>query len=139
MIYRPMGRWGRVLLVLAFVVFAAAAVWLVLTTVRGEERPPVVFTALWLAILVWNAYWWLVRICVEVRVDGATLEWSAPLRRDSAPLADVVRIRPSRAGRQLAVVEFQGRRPMLVPVRVGFSRLERAIEAGAPQVVIDES
>jgi hypothetical protein len=137
--YRPMGRWGRPLLLLVFVVFLAAGVWLVIATVRGDAAPPVVFTALWLGILAWNAYWWLFRVCVEVRVDGATLEWSAPLRRGGAPLGDVVRIRPSRAGRQLAVVQVQGRRPVVVPVRVGFSRLERAIEAGAPQVVIDES
>jgi hypothetical protein len=137
--YRPTGRWGRVLLLLGFAVFVAAAVWLVLRTVRGEAGPPVVFLALWLGILVWNAYWWLFRVCVEVRVDGTTLEWAAPLRRDRAPLGDVVRIRPSRAGRQLAVVELQGRRPVMVPVRVGFGRLERAIEAGAPKVVIDET
>lgn len=139
MIYRPIGGGGRLLLLLAFLAFALAAVALVVITVRGGEGPPAWFTALWLAAIVWNAYWWLFRICVEVRVDGPTLEWSAPLRRARAPLAEVIRIRAFRFGRQLAVVELQRRRPLLVPVRFGFGNLERAIAAGAPQVVIDES
>ena len=139
MIYRPIGGWGRPLLLLAFLVFALAAAAVVVITVWGGEGPPAWFIALWLVALVWNAYWWLFRICVEVRVDGPTLEWSAPLRRASAPLAEVIRIRASRLGHQLAVVELQRRGPLLVPVRFGFGNLERAIAAGAPQVVIDES
>ena len=39
----------------------------------------------------------------------------------------------------VAVIELQGRRPVLVPVRYGFAHLQRAIAAGAPQAVIDES
>lgn len=104
-----------------------------------DEGPPIWFLALWLAALAWNAYWWLVRTCVEVQVENSTLVWSTPLRRGQAPVADVIRIRPTRFGRQLAAVELQGRRSLLVPVRVGFSHLERAIAAGAPHVMIDES
>ena len=139
MIYRPMGGWGRPLLLLASLAFAVAAAALIMMTVRGGEGPPALFMVLWLVALVWNAYWWLFRVCVEVRVDGPTLEWLAPLRRGRAPLGDVARIRASRVGRQLAVMELQGRRPVLIPVRYGFANLQRAIAAGAPQAVIDES
>ena len=139
MSYRPMGRWGGLLLILGFLAFAAGAVVLVVTTALVSDGPPAWFSALWVAALAWNAYWWLLRTCVEVRVEGSTIEWSTPLRRGNAPVAEVVRIRSTRFGRQMAVVELQGRRPLLVPVRVGFSHLERAIAAGAPQLVIDES
>jgi hypothetical protein len=122
-----MGRWGGSLPLLGFAVFAASAVVLTVTTVVVDEGPPVWFVALWLAALAWNAYWWLLRTCVEMRVEGSTLEWSAPLRRGQPPVADVIRIRPTQFGRQLAVVELQGRRCLLVPVRVGFSHPERVI------------
>jgi hypothetical protein len=135
MTYRPMGRLGR-LLPLVFVIFAVAAVGIVVAIVRGKG-PPIAFAVFWLAAVGWNAYWWLFRTCIEVRVDGASLEWRAPLWPGSAALTDVRRIRKSRISRQLAVIELQGRRPLLVPVRYGFSQLEAAISGGAPLAVID--
>ena len=36
-----------------------------------------------------------------------------------------------------AVVELQGRRPLLVPVRYGFGELTRAIAAAAPHATIE--
>ncbi len=121
---------------MVFVIFAVAAAGIVV--VRGKG-PPIAFAVFWLAAVGWNAYWWLIRTCIEVRVDADSLQWRAPLRPGSAPLTDVRRIRKSRMSRQLAVIELQGRRPLLVPVRYGFSQLEAAVSAGAPMAVIDPS
>lgn len=141
MTYRPLGRWGGVLLMLAFAAFAAIVIVIVIVVMAGvgDGGVPAWFIALWLAAFVWNVYWWLFRTCVEVRVDGSTLGWSTPLRRGQVPVADVVRIRPTLFGRQMAAMEMQGHRSLLVPVRVGFGHLERAIAAGAPHVLVDES
>jgi hypothetical protein len=94
--------------------------------------------ALWLAALGCNADRWLVRTCVEVRVDGPTLSWTTPLTCGTAPLHDVLRIGGSRMSRQLPVIELRDRRPLIVPVRYGFGALERAISAGAPGVTVEE-
>lgn len=120
-----------------FLVFAVAAVMVVIATVRGDG-PPVWFTALWLAALGWNAYWWLIRTCSEVRTDASTLEWSTPLGHGEVPLFDIVRVRSSRLGRQIAVIELQGRRPLLVPVLYGFSQLARFIGDNVPPGVVED-
>jgi hypothetical protein len=121
-----------------FLGFAAAAAWIVVQVVRGGDGPPPWFAAVWLAILGWNAYWWVFRICTEVRVEAGRLAWRTPLRRGEVPLTDVTRIRPSRAGqRQTAVVELRGHRPLLVPVRYGFERLSRALTDAVPGLRVD--
>jgi hypothetical protein len=135
--YQPM-PWLPRLLPLGVVLFGAIVVVFVLGSLRGDG-PPVWFLVFWLGALAWNAYWWLFRICSEVAVDDSTLSWSAALQRGSAPMSDVRRLRKSRASRQMAVIELQGRRPLIVPVRYGFSDLQNAISAGAPLATIDPS
>jgi hypothetical protein len=134
--YRPM-PWMRRMLPLGFLLFAAVAVVIVLGASR-HQGPPVGFLVFWFGALGWNAYWWLFRMCTEMKVEGPTLSWSTALRHGTAPMSDVRRMRKSRMGRQLAVIELQGRRPLLVPVRYGFSDLQNALSAGAPQAAIDE-
>lgn len=134
-VYRPM-RSAHWMLPALFAVFGAAAVGLVVATARGDG-PPVLFAVLWLAAYAWNAYWWLWRTCVEIRVDGPSLSWATPLRRGSLPVADVVRIRASRVSRQVALIELREGRPLLVPVRFGFGELEREVLARAPAAVVD--
>jgi hypothetical protein len=135
MTYQPM-RWARWLLLAVFVVFAVAAVGVLVAALRGDG-PPWAFTVLWLGALGWNAYWWLGRACTEVQVDGPTLSWATPLTRGATAVRDVARIRASRMSRQLAVIELRDRRPLVVPVRYGFGALERAISAAAPGVDVD--
>ncbi|WP_222193065.1 hypothetical protein [Modestobacter italicus] len=137
MVYRPV-RGARWLLLAVLAVFSVAAVGLVVATVGGNG-PPVLFVAAWLAAFGWNAYWWGVRTAVEVRVDGPTLTWRTVVRSAEVPLHDVLRVRPSRASRQLAVIELREARRVLVPVRYGFGALERAILAGAPGASVEES
>lgn len=39
----------------------------------------------------------------------------------------------------MAVVELQGRRPLLVPVRYGFGQLAQAIAAAAPHASVESA
>jgi hypothetical protein len=133
--YRAM-TFQRFLLPVILVAFAAAAVGVVVATVRGNG-PPIAFLVLWLAAFGWNAYWWSLRVCFQVGVDGSTLTWRTALLRRQAPTGDVVRVRPSRWNRQMAVLELQGRRPLMVPVRYGFGELTTAIRAAAPQATVE--
>lgn len=139
--YRPMRWFGR-LLPLVFALFAAIMVITIVFDRGGSHSsssaPPLWFLVAWLAALGWNLYWWLFRMCIEVRVDGATLSWSTPLRRGEVALTDVIRIRPRRMSRQFATIELRGRRSLFVPVRYGFGQLQNAIVAGAPQATVDE-
>ncbi|MQA34294.1 hypothetical protein [Modestobacter roseus] len=136
MSYRPIrgARWAFPLL---FAVFAVAAVALVAATLRGDG-PPLLFLLLWLGALGWNAYWFLLRVCVELRVDGPQLEWATPLRRGTVSLLDVALIRRSRLSNQLAVIELRTGRPLMVPVRYGFAAVEQEIVAGSPGVEVEE-
>lgn len=128
-------RLQTVLLPVGFLVFAAFAVFLVVTTVRGDG-PPVWFAVLWLAALAWNAYWFLLRVCTEVEVSGGTLRWRTPLRRGSAPVSAVRAVRPSRFGSQVAVIEVDGAPTLHVMARYGLAPLVIALRDAAPHAEI---
>jgi hypothetical protein len=128
----------RSLVPVVLVAGTAIGVVIVVTTVRGGG-PPVVFLAFWFAALCWNVYWWGWRVCTDLTVDGVTLRWRTALLSRQASVGDVVRVRPSRMNRQLAVIELQGRRPLLVPVRYGFGELTRAIAAAAPHAAVERA
>jgi hypothetical protein len=136
MTYRPMGRLGR-LLPLLLLLFPVAAVPIVVTSAQGKG-PPIAFTIFWVFAFGWNLYWWLFRICVEVGVDGPSLTWRAPFASGHIPLTDIRRVRQQRLSKQMAVIEVEGRRPLLVPIRYGFGQLQNAIAESAPQAVIDQ-
>ncbi|MGY2079970.1 hypothetical protein [Modestobacter sp. SYSU DS0657] len=137
MSYRPF-RGARWLIPLLFAVFGVVAVGLIIATAQGQG-PPLLFLLLWLGALGWNAWWFLVRTCVELEVTGAQLHWATPLRAGAVPLLDVARIRRSRLSDTLAVIELRTGRPLMVPVRYGFAAVEREIVAGSPGVEVEES
>ena len=126
----------RFLFPVILVVFAGVAIALIAATVLGNG-PPVAFLVFWIAAFGWNAYWWSLRICIEVAVDGLALNWRTAVLSGTAPVESVLRIRPSRWSRQMAVLEVQGRRPLLVPVRYGFGQLTQAIAAAAPHASVE--
>lgn len=137
MTYRAMPI-PRFLMPLILALGVVVGVVVAVTSARGDG-PPVAFLAFWLLALCWNVYWWGWRVCVDVAVDGLTLRWRTALLRRETSVGDVVRVRPSRMNRQLAVIELQGRRPLLVPVRYGFGQLTAAIAAAAPHATVEQS
>jgi hypothetical protein len=108
-------RFGRGHVLGLFAVFAVATVVLTVWTVAGgPDRPPLLFTGLWLGALAWNAYWWLLRVAVVLRLEPGTLTWEVPLRGGQLPVPAITRVRPMRFGSSAVVIEHVGGRPVLV-------------------------
>lgn len=135
MTYRAMPI-PRFLMPVLLVVPFCIGIGMLVATTRGSG-PPVAFVAFWLAAFCWNAYWWGTRVCADIGVDGVTLRWRTALLSRQAPVGDVVRVRPSRMNRQMAVIELQGRRSLIVQVRYGFGELTKAIAAAAPHASVE--
>ena len=137
-IYRPFSAkvgWIRAVALVAAAAFTAGAVALIMASVRGQG-PAIPFSILWFAALGWNAYWWLFRFVIQVEIDADELRWRTIVLRGSVPVAAVRRVRPSAFSRQLAVLEVDGARPLVVWVRYGFDRFMSAVQAAAPLVVV---
>lgn len=81
----------------------------------------------WLAIILWNAYWFLFRFAHGVELDGAVLRWRAPLRSGSVALADIRRVRPSWLFSNIQVMETGARGPAMVWAVRGFRDLVEAV------------
>ncbi len=64
-------RFYRLQVIFTFLVFGVGAV-LLLTSLGSAKGPPVWFAVTWIAIAVWNAYWFLFRIAYRLEVDGGT-------------------------------------------------------------------
>ncbi|MEO8697467.1 MAG: hypothetical protein ABI658_28465 [Acidimicrobiales bacterium] len=73
--------------VVIFPIFAIVAIGLIVATVRGSA--PVAFTVLWVAALLWNGYWFLLRFGFQVEVVDGVLNWRDPLARRSVPIAEL--------------------------------------------------
>lgn len=86
----------------------------------------------WLAIILWNAYWFLLRFAHRVELDGATLRWRAPLRSGSVALADIRRVRPSWLFSNIQVMDTGARGPAMVWAVRGFRDLVDAVSAERP-------
>ncbi len=86
----------------------------------------------WLAIVVWNAYWFLLRFAHRVELDGSTLRWRAPLRSGSVALADIRRVRPSWLFSNIQVMDTGARGPAMVWAVRGFRDLVDAVWVERP-------
>jgi hypothetical protein len=103
-----------------FGIFAVVAIVLVAVALGGStDGPPVVFTAFWLGALIWNGYWWLFRLAIELSIDGTVLTWATPLRRGRIDLQDVTELRPMRLMSSVEVIGLRDRRPLLTPATKG--------------------
>jgi hypothetical protein len=128
---------GKGPIVAIFVIFGIAAIVLVTATVGdGTQSPPVAFTVLWLAALGWNAYWWLFRIAVALRIDGYVLYWNAPFRSGAIPLADLKGIRPLRLASNVEVFDHSAGRPVLVMATKGLGAFLDAVSVARPDLPV---
>jgi hypothetical protein len=88
---------------------------------------------LWLAIAVWNAYWFLLRFAHRAELDDAgVLRWRAPLRSGRVDLADLEKVRPSLLFSNIQILDTGRGRPAMVWAVRGFGELAAAFDAQHP-------
>lgn len=121
------------MVVALLVVFTAMAPLLVAASLGSKDWPPLLFALLWIAILGWNAYWFLLRLCYRIELREARLCWWAPARRGSLPLDRLRVVRPSRFAFNLAVFESDSGAAVLVLVQRGFAEFAAQVQAAAPK------
>jgi hypothetical protein len=136
-VYRP-SRTMTFLVPIVFTGFAAGAVIMIVTMIRGSG-PPVWFGIAWLAALGWNAYWWLLRTCTLLVVNDRELRWRTPLRAGTIPLTAVRAVGRSRLGSQFATIQLDGSPSLQVPVHLGFARLTTALKSAAPHIDMSDA
>ena len=113
---------GKPFFFVMFAFFAVVGAFLVLATpTEGPEAVPAGFKVFWVGALVWNAYWFLFRIAVSLRLEDRELVWDAPLRSGRIAVGDVVAVRPMRFASNVEVFEQRGGRPVMVMVTKGLS------------------
>ena len=90
-------------------------------------------TLLWLAIGLWNSYWFLLRFAHRVDLEhGGTLRWRAPLRRGTVVVADLRKVRPSLLFSNIQILDTGRGRPAMVWAVRGFGELIGALGALSP-------
>jgi hypothetical protein len=122
-----------VLCALAAVAGCAGTVVMAVVAIYGDPEAWVFVVACPL-IVAGAAYALLVRIAYRVELDGDTLRWWTPLRSGEQPLAQLLAIRPSRHGRNIAdFVFFDNSRVRVLTTR-GFLPFATRVQAAAPTV-----
>jgi hypothetical protein len=102
-----MYRLYRAQVIVTFAIFGVVAVPLVVAaSLRDRDGPLVLFVVAWIAAFAWNAYWFLLRLCYRLDLEGGMLRWWAPLRSGDAPLAGLLALRPVRLTPNVAVFDF---------------------------------
>jgi hypothetical protein len=85
-------------------------------------------------IIAAAAYTLLVRVAYRVDLDGDTLRWWTPVRSGEQPVAQLLAIRPSRLGRNIADLVFLDDSRVPVMTRRGFIPFAAQVQAVAPTV-----
>jgi hypothetical protein len=90
----------------------------------------------WLFAFGWNAYWWLFRAAVALRLHQGVLFWEGPLRSGQIPLANLIAVRPMRLLSQVEVFERSDGRPVLVMATKGLQRFLDELAAAKPELPV---
>jgi len=129
--YEPMIG-GRYFTFFIFTALSVGGVFLIMRTVQGGPKaPPPLFAAAFVAILIWNGYWWLWRASYRLEADGTELRWKTPLRSGSAQMADITTIRPMKLTPQISVIEIRGQQNVMIQTIKGFSDFASYISKGS--------
>jgi hypothetical protein len=120
----------QVLATFAVIVVVVATV----AAASGSALPGSWFALFLAAVLIWNAYWFLLRLVYQLEVGGGALTWRAPLRSGQVPLTEVVEIRPSRLYGYAVVTR---RRTIMVAfATVGFGEFAAELQRAHPSVAV---
>jgi hypothetical protein len=85
-------------------------------------------------VLVWNAYWFLLRGVHQLELSQETLRWATPLRSGAVPVAEVQAIRPWILGLHV-VATGRGNLVVLFPTP-GFDQFAQALQSVQPSVTV---
>lgn len=132
----PSLQFGRIFFISVFAVFGIVALALVAASFGSNDGPPAAFLALWLAALVWNAYWWLFRIALELTMDRYQLTATMPLRSRQIALDDIVEIRPLKLASNGIVISIAGQRPVLALATAGMRGFVDELARRRPEIPI---
>jgi hypothetical protein len=121
----PLYRAQVLLMMSAFAVMAVVLPCL-------HHGPPGWFTTLWIAGVVWNGYWFLLRVVYRLDLSNDQLEWRTPLRHGTVPLSQLREVRSMRGGGNLAVFVTAGGDSPRALVRRGFSEFTATLQQATP-------
>jgi hypothetical protein len=129
--YRMYAWWKALVVTIAIGSTLAAAA---LVAASSGSPGNIAFLVVWVLGAVFSFYQVTARVGISVTVAGDTLEWAAlwGVSR-SVPVADLVKIRPSRGGGSaIEVVELTDGSTLAVWVRKGFADLAAELAARRP-------
>ena len=131
--YQP--AFGRGALLALFGLLTATVV-IVVAVDLIEGRGSWGFDAVFVAVLVWNGYWWLLRIASSLSVGPDGVRWVAPLRSGEVAGSDLVSVRSvswlpgsfvairGRTGRSILVISQKGFGDFLSELRAQFPHVD---------------
>lgn len=127
--YAPTPGGPRVLMLGVVLVWGIA-----LSAVAAGQAPFAVVMAVAAAVITWLL---VVRLAHEVVIEGDEIRWRTLAGAGSAPVAELVRVRPARFERSMLVVELgSGRGPVLM-ARPGLAAVVEALTAARPGLELD--
>ncbi|HTL42523.1 MAG TPA: hypothetical protein VL294_13725 [Pseudolysinimonas sp.] len=89
--------------------FGCLAAFVVAFAAQRADLAGAAFLVLWIAVVAWNAYMLLWRLCIRLDVEGDRLLWTAPLRSGETRVSEIVAIRPGLLGRSTVIALRDGR------------------------------
>jgi hypothetical protein len=119
------------------IIFAFFVVMLVvgLSTLTVKNGPPTSFTAAWLLILAWNAYWLLFRVSYRVEVVGNQFRWFTPLNRGEFAIDDLVSVDTVMLDTVSRFKRKSGPSVLMI-VRRGLPQFTEEVQRLAPEVTV---
>lgn len=118
-------------------IFGMFAAYTALTIfILGASATTTVGATFWMLGYVWNAYFWLLRFPMKMRLDTVELTWAAPLRHGTVRVSDITQVRPMRVVFNLAIIGVRDSRAVIVPVTKGFKAFAEELASLRPDLEI---
>jgi hypothetical protein len=131
-----MWRLYRAQVLLTHAVFGVVALVMAVRVAVEPRATDLGFALLWTAILIWNGYWFLARLCYRLELGDGGLYWYTPLRHGHIPLSELRTLTPFRLAAQIHVISSTTGRPVLVWAGKGFTEFAGHVQQAAPHVAV---